>query len=91
MNTPQILITSALAIGSFCILPALVKADGIQRGGTITIGRPDEPLTLDPFVPSDNGSIDAIAQICEPLMSADKLGTGLVPALPKAGPPAKMA
>ncbi|MBC7739723.1 MAG: hypothetical protein H7245_21510 [Candidatus Saccharibacteria bacterium] len=91
MNTPQILITSALAIRSFCILSAPVMAEGIQRCGTITIGRPNEPLTLDPFVPSDDGSIYAIAQICEPLVSADKLGTGLVPALPKAGPPAKMA
>jgi len=45
------------------------------------MGRPDEPLTLDPFVPSDNGSIYAIAQICEPLVSADKTGTGLVPGL----------
>lgn len=81
MNIRQLLLTSALAIGSFSVLPAPAMAEGIQRGGTITIGRPDEPLTLDPFVPSDNGSIYAIAQICEPLVSADKPGTGLVPGL----------
>ena len=74
-----------------CVAPALtllgmnvaLPADAaeIQRGGTLTMGRPDEPLTLDPFIPSDNGSIYAIAQICEPLILADKLGTGLVPGL----------
>ena len=42
-------------------------AAGIKRGGTLTIARPDEPLTFDPFIPSDNGSIYAIAQVCEPL------------------------
>ena len=81
MNIHHLLLTSALAIGSFAVLPGLATAGDIQRGGTITVGRPEEPLTLDPFVPSDNGSIYAIAQICEPLVSADKPGTGLVPGL----------
>ena len=56
-------------------------AAGIKRGGTLTIARPDEPLTFDPFIPSDNGSIYAIAQVCEPLISADETGKGLVPGL----------
>jgi ABC-type dipeptide transport system, periplasmic component len=56
-------------------------AAGIKRGGTLTIARPDEPLTFDPFIPSDNGSIYAIAQVCEPLISADATGKGLVPGL----------
>lgn len=53
----------------------------IHRGGTLTIGRPDEALTFDPFIPTDNGSIYAIAQVCEPLVLADKDGTGLEPGL----------
>lgn len=73
--------TLALAAFSAAAIPAM--AQGVERGGTITVGRPDEPLTLDPFIPSDNGSIYAIAQICEPLVSADKDGTGLVPGVAK--------
>ena len=56
-------------------------AAGIKRGGTLTIARPDEALTFDPFMPSDNGSIYAIAQVCEPLISADATGKGLEPGL----------
>ena len=56
-------------------------AEDIPRGGTLSIGRPEEPLTFDPFIPSDNGSIYAIAQVCEPLVRADKEGTGLEPGL----------
>src|SRR5215471_17392296 len=59
----------------------IADAAGIKRGGTLTMARPDEPLTFDPFIPSDNGSIYAIAQVCEPLISADATGKGLVPGL----------
>jgi peptide/nickel transport system substrate-binding protein len=72
---------SALALAGFATAADTASAADVKRGGTITIGRPDEPLTLDPFVPSDNGSIYAIAQICEPLVSADADGTGLTPGL----------
>ena len=75
------LIAVALASLSGAAISGSAMAEGIKRGGTITVGRPDEPLTLDPFIPSDNGSIYAIAQICEPLISADADGTGLVPGL----------
>jgi peptide/nickel transport system substrate-binding protein len=67
--------------GSLTVSGSAATSAEIKRGGTITVGRPDEPLTLDPFIPSDNGSIYAIAQICEPLVSADTDGTGLVPGL----------
>jgi peptide/nickel transport system substrate-binding protein len=60
---------------------ASAEAADVKRGGTLTVARPDEPLTLDPFIPSDNGSIYAIAQICEPLVAADKTGQGLEPGL----------
>lgn len=53
----------------------------VKRGGTLMIARHEEPLTLDPFIPSDNGSIYTIAQICESLISPDKDGTGLEPGL----------
>lgn len=67
------------SLGLAAVRPA--TAADIARGSTFTLARPDEPLTLDPFIPSDNGSIYAIAQICEPLISADDKGTGLVPGL----------
>src|SRR5262245_16207279 len=77
--TPRLLAgRSALALAGFSSTAFPATAADIARGGTITVGRPDEPATLDPFIPSDNGSIYAIAQICEPLVSADKDGTGLV-------------
>jgi peptide/nickel transport system substrate-binding protein len=52
-------------------------AEEARRGGILTVARPDEPVTFDPFLPSDNGSISAIAQVCEPLLLVDRLGTGL--------------
>ncbi|QIG51793.1 ABC transporter substrate-binding protein [Nordella sp. HKS 07] len=66
---------------SLGILAADVQAAEIKRGGTITVARSDEALTLDPFVPSDNGSIYNITQICESLISADATGAGLEPGL----------
>jgi len=52
-----------------------------KSGGTLTFARPDEPLTMDPFVPADNGSIWAIEQVCDSLVEADATGEGLVPGL----------
>ena len=43
--------------------------------------RPDEPLTMDPFIPADNGSIWAIEQVCDTLVEADATGEGVVPGL----------
>src|SRR5690349_9102065 len=74
-------LAASVLAGSMAFQVGSATAADIKRGGTITVGRPDEPLTLDPFIPSDNGSIYAIAQICEPLVSADADGTGLVPGL----------
>ena len=53
----------------------------VKRGGTLTLARPDEPLTFDPWIPSDNGSIWAIVQVCEPLVAVDATGEGLAPGL----------
>ena len=76
-NTRRYLFAATAVAAIASALPAVAA----ERGGTLTIARPDEPLTLDPFIPADNGSIYAIAQICEPLVSADASGTGLEPGL----------
>src|SRR5262249_33131133 len=72
---------AALCVGAATIPIQAVEAAAVKRGGTLTLARPDEPLTLDPFIPSDNGSIYALAPICAPLVLADDTGKGLVPGL----------
>lgn len=84
MNNKQRVLGAVAALA--CVTTGLViggpaKSADLHRGGTLTMGRPDEPLTLDPFIPSDNGSIFGIAQVCEPLVLADKTGMGLEPGL----------
>ncbi|MCJ7622675.1 MAG: ABC transporter substrate-binding protein [Anaerolineaceae bacterium] len=54
---------------------------GIKRGGTLVIGRHEEPLTFDPFVPGDNGSIYLLVQVVETLVRADDTGAGIEPCL----------
>lgn len=61
--------------------PGVALAQEVKRGGTLVLARPDEPLTFDPFIPSDNGSIYALEQVCESLIEADETGLGLVPGL----------
>jgi peptide/nickel transport system substrate-binding protein len=56
-------------------------AETVKRGGTLNFARPDEPLTFDPFVPNDNGSIYALEQVCDLLVGADSTGRGLRPGL----------
>ncbi|MEI7600965.1 MAG: ABC transporter substrate-binding protein [Aestuariivirga sp.] len=57
------------------------QAEGIKRGGTLIMARPDEPLTFDPFIAGDNGSIYAIEQVCDALVEADDSGRGLRPGI----------
>lgn len=54
---------------------------GPKRGGTLVFARPEEPQTFDPFIPSDNGSIYAIEQVCDSLVEPDATGDGLRPGL----------
>ncbi|MDY0882601.1 ABC transporter substrate-binding protein [Dongia soli] len=76
------LMLSAVALSAIIAGSSIdASAADVKRGGTLTIARPDEPLTLDPFTPSDNGSIYNITQICEPLILADATGKGLEPGL----------
>lgn len=51
------------------------------RGGTMVLARYQEPLTLDPNIPADNGSIYAIEQIFDALIEPDTEGSGLRPGL----------
>ncbi len=57
------------------------KAAEVKTGGILVFARPDEPLTMDPFIPADNGSIWAIEQVCDTLVEADATGEGVVPGL----------
>ncbi len=73
----------SLAIGLLGSIatPATANAQEVKRGGTLTLARPDEPLTFDPFIPADNGSIYALEQVCDSLTEADATGMGLRPGL----------
>ena len=68
-----------ILISVVLFLPTLGFA--AKQGGTLTFARYQEPLTLDPFTPADNGSIWAIEQICDSLIEPDDTGNGLVPGL----------
>lgn len=70
-----------LVAGSMVAQSSESWADGIKRGGMLIMARPDEPLTFDPFIPGDNGSIYAIEQVCDALIEADDSGRGLRPGL----------
>ena len=70
-----------LAAGSLLAQSSEGWAGGIKRGGMLIMARPDEPLTFDPFIPGDNGSIYAIEQVCDALVEADDTGRGLRPGL----------
>ena len=52
-----------------------------KSGGVLIFARPDEPLTMDPFIPADNGSIWAIEQVCDTLVEADATGEGVAAGL----------
>ena len=65
--------TFALCVSAYAETP--------KRGGTLIFARPDEPLTFDPFIPADNGSIWALEQVCDSLTEADATGEGLRPGL----------
>lgn len=74
--------TAAIIAGGLATLCATAaEAQEIKRGGTLIMARPDEPLTFDPFIPGDNGSIYAIEQVCDALVEADATGLGLRPGL----------
>ncbi|NJS39590.1 MAG: ABC transporter substrate-binding protein [Rhodobacteraceae bacterium] len=77
----QLLTATALTALAVPLLAPAAKAQDIKRGGTLIMAREQEPQTLDPFVPNDNGSIFAIEMICDSLVEPDDTGYGLRPAL----------
>ncbi|HEX5469607.1 MAG TPA: ABC transporter substrate-binding protein [Gaiellaceae bacterium] len=52
-----------------------------KRGGTLTMARPEEPLSLDPIVPSDNGSIYVLYNMFDQLTTINENSTDVVPSL----------
>lgn len=53
----------------------------IKRGGELRFGRWEEPLTFDPQIPGDNGSIYLIVQVFDTLVRPGPTGTELEPGL----------
>jgi peptide/nickel transport system substrate-binding protein len=53
----------------------------IKNGGTFTMARNEEPLSLDPIVPSDNGSIWVIYQMFDQLTTVNEDSSGVSPSL----------
>lgn len=53
----------------------------VKRGGELTMARLEEPLSLDPILITDNGSIYLQEQIFETLVVPDETGAGLAPGL----------
>ena len=53
----------------------------VKRGGELVFARNEEPLTLDPGIPGDNGSIWTITQIFSTLTRADETGAKIEPDL----------
>lgn len=76
---------SGLAVGAtalgLVLAATAAQADDPVRGGTLVLARYQEPLTLDPNIPADNGSIYAIEQIFDALIEPDTEGSGLRPGL----------
>lgn len=56
-------------------------AGDIKKGGRFTMARNEEPLSLDPIVPSDNGSIWVIYQIFDQLTTVNEGSSGVAPSL----------
>ncbi len=58
----------------FAPAPSNPPAAGVKRGGELVFARSEEPLTLDPITPGDNGSIFTIVQIFDTLVRVGPTG-----------------
>jgi peptide/nickel transport system substrate-binding protein len=77
-----IILTAAAACGGTDETTSAASPSGdVKRGGELTLARLEEPLTMDPVGPSDNGSIYLIEQVSESLVEPDETGAGLEPGL----------
>ncbi len=61
--------------------PTAAPAGGLKRGGELVFGRSEEPLSLDPIVPGDNGSIFTLVQIFDTLVRVGPTGNEVEPGL----------
>jgi peptide/nickel transport system substrate-binding protein len=61
--------------------PPPAPESAIARGGELIFARSEEPLSLDPIVPGDNGSIFTIVQIFDTLTRAGATGNEVEPGL----------
>jgi peptide/nickel transport system substrate-binding protein len=56
-------------------------AGEIKKGGRFSMARNEEPLSLDPIVPSDNGSIWVIYQMFDQLTTVNEDSSGIAPSI----------
>ncbi|MEX0816451.1 MAG: ABC transporter substrate-binding protein [Gaiellales bacterium] len=56
-------------------------AGEIKKGGRFSMARNEEPLSLDPVIPSDNGSIWVIYQIFDQLTTVNEDSSGVAPSI----------
>ena len=56
-------------------------AGEIKKGGRFSMARNEEPLSLDPLVPSDNGSIWVIYQMFDQLTTVNEDSSGIAPSI----------
>jgi peptide/nickel transport system substrate-binding protein len=74
-----ILLSVSVATASPAFQEDCVPSGEVERGGELMFARHEEPLTLDPVIPNDNGSIYAIEQIFSALTRPDATGEGIEP------------
>lgn len=53
----------------------------VKKGGRFRMARNEEPLSLDPIVPSDNGSIWVIYQMFDQLTTVNEDSSGIAPSI----------
>jgi peptide/nickel transport system substrate-binding protein len=81
LSLPGIFAGSAWARGLGTQAALDVAAAGAVRGGVFNFARNQEPLSFDPTIPSDNGSIWVIYNIFDQLTTINKDSSDVVPSL----------
>src|SRR5689334_18720730 len=61
--------------------PAAMAHPLAKRGGTLRMARNEEPLSFDPLIPSDNGSIWVLFNMFDQLTTINRDSSGVVPSL----------
>jgi peptide/nickel transport system substrate-binding protein len=60
---------------------AATVSSGAKKGGIFKMARNEEPLSFDPLIPSDNGSIWVLYNMFDQLTTVNAGSTGVVPSL----------